>query len=267
MIWIMISMITSLGLSQNQNITSMACTDCHNKDSWLPLSDNPKFNHNTTLFQLMGQHRFADCVQCHIGETQKEKHQFNFNSYECSDCHYDIHQNTNGPECEKCHTTATWVSTQTFNHALTLFPLSGSHQSLLCQDCHQTDSQNWTSWIPTDCEGCHQSQINEKVLAGNHTENSECILCHNTWSWTPTDMSHHDALFPIYSGKHKNEWSSCTAECHIMADDFTNFSCGLNGVCHDHSQSEMDEEHDDEAGYIYESTACYQCHPNGSEDD
>jgi hypothetical protein len=29
----------------------------------------------------------------------------------------------------------------------------------------------------------------------------------------------------------------------------------------------MDDEHDDVGGYVYESTACYTCHPDGEEGD
>jgi hypothetical protein len=29
----------------------------------------------------------------------------------------------------------------------------------------------------------------------------------------------------------------------------------------------MDDEHNDVNGYIYESNACYECHPDGQADD
>ena len=29
----------------------------------------------------------------------------------------------------------------------------------------------------------------------------------------------------------------------------------------------MDDEHDDELDYVYESLACLSCHPDGEEDD
>ncbi len=40
------------------------------------------------------------------------------------------------------------------------------------------------------------------------------------------------------------------------------FSC-IN--CHEHRKSKMDDEHKNVPGYLYESTKCYQCHPNGSD--
>jgi len=268
MIRIMIALTLTIGYSQNQNITTMDCSDCHGVHSWLPLSNEPLFNHNTTRYTLLGQHQFADCIQCHIGNTVEEKHQFSNLSTECKDCHFDVHLEANGLDCERCHSPISWeTSVSGFNHELTLFPLAGMHRLLLCSHCHNTDSQNWTSWLPTDCNGCHQSEISASINAGNHPENTDCILCHNTWSWSPIDMSHHDILFPIYSGKHQNEWTSCTAECHINPNDYAEYSCGLNGVCHDHRKSEMDDEHAGKMGYVYESSACYQCHPSGSEHD
>ena len=37
-------------------------------------------------------------------------------------------------------------------------------------------------------------------------------------------------------------------------------------TCHEHRRSEMDDEHDEVRGYVYESTACYSCHPDGEDD-
>jgi hypothetical protein len=93
-------------------------------------------------------------------------------------------------------------------------------------------------------------------------------MCHtSTQDWTDTDYSHDVQFFPIYSGEHQGEWTTCSAECHIEPEDFSSFSCGLNGVCHKHDQDEMDDEHEDESGYVYESSACFDCHPTGESDD
>ncbi|MDH4351390.1 MAG: hypothetical protein OEW56_09610, partial [Gemmatimonadota bacterium] len=68
----------------------------------------------------------------------------------------------------------------------------------------------------------------------------------------------HDAqYFPIYSGAHRGRWQDCQT-CHIQPDNFQVFSC-LS--CH--AQGETDSHHRGESGYRYESSACYQCHPNG----
>ncbi len=47
----------------------------------------------------------------------------------------------------------------------------------------------------------------------------------------------------------------------------TNYAVFECILCHEHNQSEMDDEHRDVSGYRYESVACYQCHPDGRADD
>ncbi|MDF1839438.1 MAG: hypothetical protein P1V35_16340, partial [Planctomycetota bacterium] len=37
--------------------------------------------------------------------------------------------------------------------------------------------------------------------------------------------------------------------------------------CHDHRESEMDDKHEDENGYVWLTSACYSCHSNGEADD
>ena len=36
--------------------------------------------------------------------------------------------------------------------------------------------------------------------------------------------------------------------------------------CHEHSRSEMDDNHNEVSGYVYDSQACLSCHPNGRGD-
>ena len=53
-------------------------------------------------------------------------------------------------------------------------------------------------------------------------------------------------------------------DCHA-ADTFE----GLDAECincHEHRKSEADKEHEDEPGYVYNSAACYSCHPTGKSD-
>ena len=75
------------------------------------------------------------------------------------------------------------------------------------------------------------------------------------------DGGNHDAsFFPIYSGKHRGKWASCST-CHTVQNNFAQFSCF---GCHPHSdQNETDNNHQGEPGYIYDSQACYNCHPQG----
>ncbi|MBK9258020.1 MAG: hypothetical protein IPM42_21430 [Saprospiraceae bacterium] len=66
--------------------------------------------------------------------------------------------------------------------------------------------------------------------------------------------------FPIYTGKHKDEWNTCS-DCHTNPNNYNIFSC-IN--CHEHNnKNEVDDDHNGVSGYSYNSAACYSCHPMG----
>ena len=51
-------------------------------------------------------------------------------------------------------------------------------------------------------------------------------------------------------------------ECHLVPDNFSTFSCTHR---HEHDQVDMDEEHKDVNGYVWQSNACPSCHPHGKQ--
>ncbi len=84
---------------------------------------------------------------------------------------------------------------------------------------------------------------------------------HTTAAWRPASFDHDGRYFPIYSGKHRGKWTSC-GECHVNSGNYKAFECIL---CHEHSnKTKVDSDHKGERGYVYASSACYQCHRNGS---
>ncbi len=112
--------------------------------------------------------------------------------------------------------------------------------------------------------GCHLDDYNntddpDHQAAGFPTT---CEDCHNTNDWEDAEFDHDSMYFPIYSGRHEGEWDEC-ADCHVVPADYGVFECIF---CHEHNQPDTDEEHEDVGGYVYESQACYNCHPNGEED-
>ncbi len=251
------------------NLTDIPCSQCHSPNAWDPLDPDMKFNHNReTLFTLDGQHAEANCIQCHPGDNNTEIHAFSKAKPECNTCHMDIHQNQFGSTCEECHNTRDWdMSRWNKNHIHTLFQIDGAHAALDCQDCHGLNFRNMVGQLTTDCYTCHR-QIFEAVLANDHTENHDCKFCHNTRAWLPLDLSQHDSIFRIYSGRHKGTWTTCSAECHYAEPDYTVFSCGLEDghgfSCHAHNKADMDRKHRGEVGdYRYDSNNCFNCHGNG----
>ena len=307
------------------------CGECHSSKGWFLDKEIYSFDHNKTAFPLTGQHQVTDCRLCHISLVFSEAKDA------CFECHTDMHNQTVGPDCERCHTTQSWiVDNITEIHRMSRFPLVGPHylsdcsqchpsasllrwepQGIECVDCHLADYQATTSpnhvtgnystdcaechlinsftWSGTginhdffpltlgheigDCQQCHtggdysglspecstchfddyQSSTNPNHVQLEFSIN--CLDCHSTNpGWQPADFSQHDELyFPVYSGSHNGTWNVCS-ECHTSPANYAQFSCI---DCHEHNKPDTDEEHNEVGGYVYESMACYECHPTG----
>jgi nitrate/TMAO reductase-like tetraheme cytochrome c subunit len=231
------------------------CTPCHTTSVWRPST----FSHNNTPFPLTGAHQAVACNSCHVNN------QYQNIPTACYDCHMADFNGTTNPnhvtgnfshDCTQCHNTAGW-SPATFNHAQTLFPLTGAHTSVQCQTCHVNGNYQLHY---TDCYQCHQSDY-AGVANPNHVTQAfshNCTPCHSTSVWTPNTMSHDSRWFRIYTGEHRGRWSQCT-QCHPVPGNLPNFSC-MTGNCH--PQAQTNSEHNGRPGYVYQASACYSCHRN-----
>lgn len=311
------------------------CVLCHNSSNWKIDFKQVKFDHNTTRFQLEGQHARVNCRMCHVSLV------FTDAEMECVNCHTDIHQQTVGNDCERCHNTETWIIENPLDiHRQSRFPLLGMHSLSDCNACHKAAPELQFEPLPIDCYSCHRENYYSSTQPNHldagystncvecHSENAyewdasgfnhdffpltlghaitNCALCHgeNKYQtvsnacvdchlidynhaanpvhdqgifslqctechttnpgWQPASYLIHDSnSFPIYSGKHRGEWKSCT-ECHSNSENYSDFNC-LS--CHEHNKTSMDKEHEGKRGYVYESHACYECHPRGRADD
>lgn len=309
------------------------CDQCHSSaKGWKFDQAVYSFDHGKTKFSLEGQHKNADCKQCHTSLIFKDA------PTNCLGCHTDIHEQTVGPECGRCHTPNSWIINNiTDLHRRTRFPLVGMHATTLCENCHKSNSMlrfeplgvecydchsadfaattspnhtqagystnctechnmNAFSWggninhsffplngghaiacqkchtsgvyekIPKECNACHQNDYNTATNP-NHSQlgfPTNCEMCHTINGWSPADFTNHDTYFPIYSGKHnKGVWNSCS-DCHKNSSNYKEFTCI---DCHEHNQNDMNKEHREVGGYVYNSQACLSCHPRGSADD
>jgi len=244
------------------------CVRCHNAESWLLPQLEIARLHQEVAFPLDGVHFDVDCIKCHLSASLLE---FPPMSFECASCHQADYDNTQDPNhesagystnCAECHSDQSFDwSADNFDHAF--FPLTGGHDVKDCKLCHEN---NIFEAIPTDCFSCHQSDFENSLNPKHDISNFpiSCQDCHTTDpDWTPAEFLDHDFLFfPIYQGKHQGVWDDCLT-CHNDPADFGVFSCT---DCHEHRQSSMDGKHSDVDGYIYESKACYGCHPNGNSD-
>ncbi|MBI3449523.1 MAG: hypothetical protein HY049_11495 [Acidobacteria bacterium] len=233
----------------------MDCARCHNTTTWLS-----GFNHATTGFTLTGAHASLACVRCHANNV------FTQLPTDCDSCHHQLYISTATPphassgigiDCISCHSTRAWQPS-TFNHANTGFALTGAHKPLPCAMCHTGGV--FTGLSPL-CVSCHQTNYDNTtnpahVAAGFPTT---CEQCHSTTSWAGATYNH--TQFPISSGTHgPGVWSSC-ATCHINPVTYADFSCF---GCHPHSDRlQTDGSHSGVKNYMYDSAACYSCHPRG----
>ncbi|PCJ81234.1 MAG: hypothetical protein COA49_05855 [Bacteroidetes bacterium] len=236
---------------------SQECTECHSPgaQSWEGAENFHLF------FPLVGRHNISDCASCHLSENYSDT------SPDCVSCHENDYLATTSPDhvssnfgtdCAQCHFGDTWQEAIFASHDM--FPLVGKHNISDCAECH--DVNNYSNISP-ECVSCHEDDY-LAVNSPNHVSSGfsqDCTLCHTGDTWGEASYDQHDSqYFPIFSGKHQGEWTSCN-ECHI-GGDYSTFSCI---VCHNDQQN-LAGEHNEENNYVYESNACYACHPTGDED-
>jgi hypothetical protein len=286
---------------EHQGRMGSNCADCHDENDWKP--DDTFARHAATRFPLIGAHAAAACWRCHEGASVGRFTPTSAECVLCHLGDLGRAQNPPHAaqgwidRCDRCHIPTSWAGSG-FNHPG--FPLTGAHRAADCMSCH---GEGMWSGLPTDCFSCHSAEYaatsdpnhvalsfptscerchgtstwegarfeHTGITSGcvachlddysatsepNHSAASfptQCELCHTTTRWQGADFPH---AFPLDSGDHQT--LSC-ADCHL-AQVYTNFSCTH---CHDHAREEMDDEHDDVSGYLWESRACYQCHPDG----
>ncbi len=203
---------------------SVDCSQCHlvTDVSW-----GGQFNHDVTGFPLTGAHRAVLCSQCHLNNR------FTKLPTDCYSCHQNDFNTVQQPNhlsggfshsCQTCHTTIAW-SPATFDHNSTKFPLTGKHQTLLCQACHVGGNYSLTY---VDCYQCHSTDY-QQVTDPNHVTGQfshNCLTCHTTSGWSPSTFNHSATNFPL-TGAHT------TLQCQ---------ACHTNG------------------NYQLTYTICYQCH-------
>ncbi|MFA6467990.1 MAG: hypothetical protein WCW35_03765 [Bacteroidota bacterium] len=233
------------------------CITCHTPTAWKPST----FNHSSTNFPLIGAHAAVVCTDCH------KSGQYKGTTKDCYTCHLADFNATLDPNhaannfdhnCLSCHSMSGW-SPATFDHAKTIFPLTGAHMSAPCASCHVGGKFAGTS---TDCYTCHTLDYTATTNPAHATANypTACLSCHTTTAWKPSTFNH-TPYFPISTGTtHRpGRWTTC-ADCHTSSANFKIFSCI---TCHEHNKTSMDKEHSGKSGYVYDSNACYKCHPTG----
>jgi hypothetical protein len=236
---------------------STNCTECHGEYSWVPSS----WNHEP----LNGYHASIanECMLCHASG-------YDNTPTTCVGCHLNDFNNTTSPNhnlaqfsnnCLDCHNENSWTPS-TWDH--NFYPLLGYHATIAssCALCHAGGFTN----TPNTCVGCHLTDYNNATNPNHAPFSTNCVECHTETSWVPSTFDHDANYFPIYTGKHKQEWNACI-DCHTNSSTYSTFSC-IN--CHEHSdKNKVDNDHvgkiqNPPPYYTYTSAGCFECHPLGN---
>jgi len=198
-----------------------SCQSCHNPGGWKKISlqtVNERFDHSKTKFPLEGKHASVDCAQCHANGDFKKPLAF----AKCMDCHKpDPHKGqfqkrADGGECESCHKIQGWKpSTFTVKeHALTAYPLQGSHARLECAQCHVPKGRDTVFKVKFErCTDCHSDRHAEQFAAAPYF--NACDRCHNVEAYKPstfTVVGHKQTHFALTGGHLAVPCSDCHKE-------------------------------------------------------
>ncbi|HLQ11950.1 MAG TPA: cytochrome c3 family protein [Steroidobacteraceae bacterium] len=266
-------------------------------------ADRTPFDHLTTGFELLGQHRDLPCESCHVNAI------FKGTPRDCAACHgvgttvrataKPVSHILTSDRCEACHTPVAWNPAVNFDHAEVRGSCSSCHNgvqaqgkgpthidtTLECNLCHTTIG--WAGAVfnhnnvTTGCSSCHNG-IRATGPPATHIPtgaaanaadpaNAPCEACHtptNYVTWSGTAMNHPAVTPPMLC-----------ANCHEAGKSFfgvtivtrpatvkgvTHPATGDCGLCHTSTVS-FSLGNLMPVGHIPTSQPCTLCHANLSD--
>lgn len=231
------------------------CAKCHDTEKFRPA---PRFDHQRTVYPLVGKHLQVDCAACHKTEQRNGREFQRFKGVafaNCSSCHDDPHRNALMKDCKDCHTEQTFGNVRhavgRYDHQATGFPLKGKHRKLDCAACHDTGLPPATvlkdrkGIAASDCVQCHKDHHEGRY-------GTACANCHNEESFQVTavikDFDHDRTDFPLL-GKHR---AVDCRKCH--EESYT------KPLAHNTCASCHDDYHQGEFRKDGETPDCALCH-------
>lgn len=176
----------------HQGELGQQCENCHTPTRFNAIN----FDHNkNSNFKLDGQHQYLNCNQCH------QNFKYKLGLKRCADCHNDVHNNSFGKNCERCHNTKTFAMKNNF-HDFGEYELKGTHNQLNCLVCHGPNQP--VRSLKPQCQSCHQDPHMNSL-------SMRCQNCHGQNTWLPTQFRHAQTGFEL-SGAHR--FLSCE-QCHV----------------------------------------------------
>lgn len=230
----------------------------------------------------------SDCEQCHRPFRSEDQEAL------CRGCHEAVDadlRNGSGfhglapgiaqAACRSCHAEhkgrdfdAVGLDRETFDHALTDYPLRGAHRRLACESCHEAEAKHRDA--PSDCADCHGDGDPHEGRLG-----PRCGECHGEQSWRDTRFDHGQTSFPLtgahrevecalcHAGEHYEGTASDCRSCHGLRDVHRGAFGGDCGRCHETSRWPSSRfDHDRDSHYPltgrHRGASCEACHRPGS---
>ncbi|MDH4298135.1 MAG: hypothetical protein OEV74_17795, partial [Cyclobacteriaceae bacterium] len=156
-------------------------------------------------------------------------------------------------DCAACHDASGWLpvrDTLHFDHNVSNFPLTGSHQLVDCKSCHTSLVFGNAS---TQCVDCHTDI--HSMTVGN-----DCARCHTQQSWIVDNIPeiHEQNGFSLV-GSHGSP--SCV-ECHISETSLKFNPIGNDCInCHREDYAATNNPDHQKLGF---SADCVECHDPAS---
>jgi hypothetical protein len=245
---------THAGFHSHEYKTSPGETDCsrchadHNGEKFALIRlDRKSFDHAAeTGMPLEGKHKTLACEKCHVGrfipvaaraeiKVKNLDHSFLGLRRECNSCHEDVHKGQEGNDCARCHSQDAWKPAAGFDHSKTNYPLTGKHQTLACEKCHEARVKGkpvlFKGLMFSSCQNCHMDPhrggFQETKFRGT------CETCHVTGGWKinrpDKEFDHSTTKYPL-KGKHSE--TPC-AKCHKDSDYHRHLAFERCADCHE----------------------------------
>jgi len=195
-----------------------------------------QFDHLTTGFELLGQHRDLPCESCHANAI------FKGTPKDCAGCHgvgttvratakTTTHLMTTNL-CESCHTVIAWKPAFIFDHTQAIGACSSCHNGVQAQG-------KTPNHIVTDleCDACHTTLTWAGAMFTHLGVTGGCAACHNNVSAQGMPTTH----MPIGTGTTATPCEACHSPTNfinwlggkINHAAVTQMTCGLSSGCHE----------------------------------
>ena len=219
------------GTGYHGRLPNQNCVDCHKEHHGRSFDlirfDERSFDHSAVGFKLDGKHGSAKCEACHTARYIKagdirrndqlmKKRTFLGLGSACLDCHQDAHRGQLSKECQTCHGAQAWKPASIFDHARSLFPLTGKHLTVSCERCHpkagsEVATVRFTGLEYSSCSSCHGDPHRKKFK-------QSCESCHSTNGWNLGASRHFDHASTRFPLRGKHATVSCEG-CHRATKD------------------------------------------------